>query len=197
MRENSCQFDKCKRGLLDKEFSSLTRDERTHVRRYHQHVMHPLVLHGAMFFFQRDPSKYDQYVCVCGTLFSSFGSLQVHVQGSTRDYKPQVPCAVIAAKAFDIARTKDIVDDNKRSINYKPLDPKLPRPNHKNDQHIVDIEEEPNNSVDNEIERNNKDEADDEVELKSVLRANDLALKEAIKTLKKARSDIKKRLKTT
>ncbi|KAF9117788.1 hypothetical protein BGX30_005154 [Mortierella sp. GBA39] len=159
--------------------------------------MHPLALHGAMFFFRRDPSKYNQYVCVCGTLFSSFGSLQVHVQGSTRDKKPQVPCAVSTAKAFDIARTKDIVDDNKRSISYKPLAPKLRMPNHKDDQHIVDIEEEPNNSVDNEIERNNKREADDEVQLKSVLRANDLALKDAINALKKARSDIKKRLKTT
>ncbi|KAF9581287.1 hypothetical protein BGW38_001749 [Lunasporangiospora selenospora] len=91
--------------------------------------------------------------------------LQVHIQGSTRYYKPQVPCTVIAAKAFDIARTKNIVHDNKRSNNYKLLDPKLPRPNHKDDQRIMDVEEDPNNSVDNEIERNNKAEGDGEVEL--------------------------------
>lgn len=196
MRKNSCLFNKCKLGLLDKDPEQLSRQEQQHVRRYHRHATHAVGLNGALFIFRRDPSRHNQYVCVCDRLLSTTESLTQHVQGSQRPSNTQDPCSLISARAAEIAQTREVVEDEEKPINYRPVDRKhaVPESDEIIDEEIMDevIIDDDLSSNDIEVLDGNNDE--DENNLKSMLKAEDRALKVAINTLKKARADIKKRL---
>ncbi|KAG0344767.1 hypothetical protein BG005_001680 [Podila minutissima] len=96
----------------------------------------------------------------------------------------------------EIAQTREVVEDEEKPINYRPVDRKhaVPESDEIIDEEIMDevIIDDDLSSNDNEVLDANNDE--DENNLKSMLKAEDRALKVAINTLKKARADIKKRL---
>ncbi|KAG0274313.1 hypothetical protein BGZ96_004378 [Linnemannia gamsii] len=119
-------------------------------------------------------------------------ALSVHVLGSSRPSNTQDPCPLISAKAIKIAQTKEVFDDEEQPINYRPANPKFGALESDEQQCMAKIGEDPNNDEDEEVCDNNDE--DDEADFKSILKANDRALEEAIKTLKKARADIKKKL---
>ncbi|KFH65231.1 hypothetical protein MVEG_08712 [Podila verticillata NRRL 6337] len=188
MRKNSCLFDRCKKGLLDKDQSHLTQNEKQHIRRYHRHTIHSIGLHRAVFIFRRDPSRHNQYVCVCDSLLSSTGSLTTHVLGLRRPSNTRGPCPLIFAKAVEITLTKEVVDDEEKPINYQPVNRELDAPECNEQQRII-IHEDLSSNENKVVNLNN---ADEENKVKSILKANGRVLKKDIRALKKARADIKR-----
>ncbi|KAF9310447.1 hypothetical protein BG003_008546 [Podila horticola] len=155
----------------------------------------------------------------------------MHVQGSQRPSNTRGPCSLISDKATEIAQTREVVDDEEKPINYRPVDHDHDLPEcdeitdketlHEiltkevvdkiiDDEQIIDdeegdviMDEEMGDDIINEdnIDLNSNDDEvvdpdndDDENNLKSILKAEDQALKVAIKTLKKRRAHIKRRL---
>ncbi|KAF8932529.1 hypothetical protein BGZ47_011345 [Haplosporangium gracile] len=167
VRENGCPFGSCLKNYLDQEYNSLTDSQKEHVRRYHRHATYRLGLKNAIFVFRRDPSKENQYVCVCGRTCTSFYSLKTHIVGTKcKAYDPEskrkthdpesepkeyirAPCSRISDKAIEVARIKDVLDDDKKPINYYPVDSK-PKVDDWQDQDCMeDVVEEPNQFDDN------------------------------------------------
>lgn len=197
MRANSCLFDRCKKGLLDRDHSTLTRTESDHVRRYHQHSTHVIGLKDVVFSFRRDPAQHNEYVCVCGTLFSSYESLSIHVLGYKRTSYTQAPCRVFSDRTIELAKTRDICKDDKLPINYRPAD--VIPPSHDRDEQDHNLEEP--NQLD-EMDREEADNSDEDVneeeengvekdDYQQVLERNERALDAAIQALEQARSDIR------
>lgn len=108
----------------------------------------------------------------------------MHVLGSSKG-NIQVPCIIISKRAKEIAETKEVVDDEAAPINYRPMDA----------TGLSDIEQDAVDIGDDEHEELDLDNNEHEDDLQSMLKANDQALADAIRTLKKARADIKKRIK--
>ncbi|KAG0197357.1 hypothetical protein BGX33_000722 [Mortierella sp. NVP41] len=147
---------------------------------------------GAVFRFRRDPSREHKYVCVCGAAFPNPYTLRYHVNG--KPSKSRGPCHSIYTKAIDIVTNNTICDDDTKPINYGPS-------REDGDVEImseIDVDNvDPDESVHSECDTHvdhythlNNDNTD----FHRILMDNDLALDSAIKTLQKARSDIKKLL---
>ena len=121
----------------------------------------------------------------------------MHVLGTRGKGNIQTPCIEIHKRAKVIAKTKEVVDDEAEPINYRPVDQIISKGLNDNEQDAIDLEDDEHeeddlNSDEHEELDLDNDEHDD---LQSILKANDQALADAIRTLKKARADIKKRLK--
>ena len=217
MRENSCHFDSCRHNYLDRVFESLNYSQKEHIRRYHRHVTCIIALKNTLFSFRRDPSQHNEYICECGTLFSTYYSLKIHVLGSKRNENyTQAPCPTMSEKALELARTRAVCDDDIKPINYRPIE----LGGH---EYVENILEEPrrfDDIVDEEAddddeivakETGNSDEivneeagdsdeiVDDEagnideiVNYQQVFDQNDRALFAAIQALEKARADIRR-----
>lgn len=201
MRKNCCLLGYCKRGLLGKKSSDLTKYQRDHVQRYHRgDTIHSLGLHGAIFLFRRDPSRYNQFVCVCDALFSTAGSLTVHVMGSRRQSNPQDPCPDITAKARHIAESKEILNDKTKPIDYRPAGLSLLVPKGDVHQHLTNNDDDLHNNEDGNTDLNNNENDNanlnnnkvNEVNIQSILDAQYQTLAEAIKSLKRAQEVIKR-----
>ncbi|KAG0321432.1 hypothetical protein BG000_003237 [Podila horticola] len=134
---------------------------------------------------------------VTNVLYTHLVSTMLHVLGSSRKGNIQVPCPKISVRAKEIAKTKEVVDDEAEPINYRPVDQIIAKGLNDIEQDAVDLgddehEEDISSDEHEELDLTN-DEYEDDVQ--SMLKANDQALADAIRTLKKARADIKKRLK--
>ncbi|KAG0011904.1 hypothetical protein BGZ82_002811 [Podila clonocystis] len=211
-RKRDCDFDRCKYDLLKKKPSDLTKQQRQHVTRCHKRTVHSVGVDNVVFTFRRDPSKHDQYTCVCGKVFSTCGSLRAHILGQNK----QSPCIDIPNVAAVIANTKEVVDDEAKPINYRPAeqvifeglnDSRQDAGDLDNDEQDLDLDNDEHEELDLDNDEHEHDLHNDEHEelhldndeleddLQSMLKASDQALADAIKSLKKARADIKKRLK--
>ncbi|KAF9922558.1 hypothetical protein BGZ67_010385, partial [Mortierella alpina] len=150
-----------------------------------------LGLKGSVFCFRRDPSQHNQYVCVCDTLLSSIDSLGVHVLGSERPSNARDPCPLIADKAFEIAKSKEILVDDMKPINYWPAEISHDLIGFDEQESIEYTNEEHNGDEQLEKEGGN-DEDEEKIDFQQMLAQNDRALQLAIKQLQKARADIQK-----
>ncbi|KAG0010086.1 hypothetical protein BGZ81_002994, partial [Podila clonocystis] len=65
------------------------------------------------FRFRRDPSRNNEYVCWCGSLYTSYYTLSTHI--SRR-------CTDISEKATEISTTKEVCDDKNLPINFWPAE---------------------------------------------------------------------------
>ncbi|KAG0198067.1 hypothetical protein BGX33_012624 [Mortierella sp. NVP41] len=203
MREGSCRFDYCKNNLLDREYSDLNRAGKDHVRRYHRHKTHIIVVKDVVFRFRRDPSRNNEYVCVCPKTFSTHSSLELHVLGGERKSYTQAPCRHISNDAIRIARDKDICEDDTKPINYCPSDVIIQRHEQEGMEVVVrepiqleEIVDGQAEHVDGEPvhvdgEADNVDETNDDLE---VLEMKERTLGEAIHVLEQTRNDVRERL---
>ena len=202
MRENSCRFDTCRKKYLDREYDTLDDSQREHVRRYHRHATYAVSLNEAMFLFRRDPLQHNEYVCVCGTLFSSYYSLKPHVLGSKRKKYTQVPCPEFSDKAIEVARSKDVCFDDKKPINYYPSEFIQPDDQDKQDgmEIILDAPNQLDEIIDEETDNGDEivdedvgdsDENDDCLE---ALERKERTLNAAIQVLEQTRNDVRKQL---
>ncbi|KAG0042222.1 hypothetical protein BGZ89_006996, partial [Linnemannia elongata] len=136
-------------------------------------------------------------------------SLTLHVLGSDRPSNRQDPCPKVSAKAIEIARTREIFDDEEMPITYEPVEPKIAVPDRNKQQRM----ESPDNDEDEELELNNDEEgvhhnnyedeeSDDSDDIQRLLEENDhiqrllkknaRALQKAMESNHKARSVIHK-----
>ncbi|KAG0042919.1 hypothetical protein BGZ89_006711, partial [Linnemannia elongata] len=171
MRPKVCLFDYCKNGYLDRDPSTLDPQERKHVKLYHKPVTCPIGLHGALFIFRRDPSRDNQYVCVCDALLSSTDSLKLHVLGSTRPSNNKGPCTEISAKAIEIAQTREIFHDEEKPINYEPVDPKPAVPHRNKQQGMKSLDDEEDEELD--LNNDEDEEAEESDDIQRLLEEND------------------------
>ncbi|KAG0376013.1 hypothetical protein BGX24_008383 [Mortierella sp. AD032] len=94
-----------------------------------------------MFRFRRDPSQFNEYVCVCKTSFSSYNSLENHVLRHKRGNYSQTLCRFISDQATEVARTKVVCEEGEEPINYFPASADVP---HRDEQ--VEKPYQPDNS---------------------------------------------------
>ncbi|KAG0200199.1 hypothetical protein BGX33_011153 [Mortierella sp. NVP41] len=167
---------------------------------------------GAVFIFRRDPSRQHKYVCVCGNGFLNPFSLRYHVEG--KPSRSQRPCHLVRTKAIDIVTNNIVCNDDTKPINYRPSG-SLTTASHDSDVEImseIDVDENAlrNPNVDPDESAHYKCDSyvdhytnpnDGNTDFHRILRENDLALDNAIKTLhnaiktlEKTRSDIQKLL---
>ncbi|KAF9952557.1 hypothetical protein BGZ70_000571 [Mortierella alpina] len=133
---------------------------------------------------------HNQYVCVCDTLLSSIDSLGVHVLGSERPSNARDPCPLIADKAFEIAKTKEVLVDDMKPINYWPAETSHDLIGSDEQESMEFTNEEGNGDEQRDEEGENDD--DEKIDFQQMLAQNDRALQVAIKQLQKARADIQK-----
>jgi hypothetical protein len=111
-----CTLNLCKRGLLDKDFNTLTKEQREHVRNVHKPWTEFIGSDGIMFAFHRTTEKGH---CFCETGFTSPRSLKAHVIGSNSE--PPSPCPVFTEKASEVTRTQESFKDAGAKIHYWPM----------------------------------------------------------------------------
>ncbi|KAF9372659.1 hypothetical protein CPC16_002312 [Podila verticillata] len=126
-----------------------------------------------------------------------FASLSAGIRLNKTNIRAFVAMFSRNAEVSEIAKTKEVVDDEAEPINYRPVDEIISKGLADNEQDAIDLdddehEEDDLNSDEHEELDVDNDEHDD---LRSILKANDQALADAIKALKKARADIQRRLK--
>ncbi|KAG0345521.1 hypothetical protein BG005_001271 [Podila minutissima] len=200
----SCPFEKCRYGFLAE---STIRGERDHVKRYHQHTTETIGTMGAVFYFRRDPSRQNKYVCACGKDFPNRYSLRYHVYG--RPSKSQDPCRKIRDEAIDIVENNIICDDDTKPIGYRPAGTLRIQKRPHSDIDVVsygedenthpDLDVDPDENVASECDshvNNHVNISDDVVnpDFRGILKHNDLILENAIKALQQTRADIQKLL---
>lgn len=214
----TCRFDHCRHGFLEKSPSDLSRDERIHLMRYHKQGIYSIGIHGAVFIFRRDPSQNNRYVCFCGKSLASTGTLTIHVKGFTRPTNHRNPCSIIGDKAISIAKTKEVLDDPEKPVNFHPAISMMENdlmdidsPN--NVRHNDDGDHVGTNNDDDDFGSNNDDYdvgtnseieeevnngGDNEVDPRnSMLKAEILRLGLVIEQLQQARSNMEKTLRST
>jgi len=122
-----CSLNICLQGLLERNYESLSKKHKEHVRNVHQpwtvYISVPApptpssTVDGVTFCFRRSTEKCG---CFCETTFTSPRSLKAHVTGSNSD--PPRPCPFFVNKANELARTGEVFKDAESEINYWPLE---------------------------------------------------------------------------
>ena len=121
-----CTFKICLQDLLEKDYHSLNKIQREHIRNVHEPWIVYIsftapptpssTVNGVTFSFRRNSEKCH---CFCETGFTSPRSLKAHVTGSNST--PPRPCLFVAKKAKELARTGEVFKDAEAEINYWPL----------------------------------------------------------------------------
>lgn len=114
-----CDFNNCAKGLLNKDYSTLDKTDREHVRKNHWREPAIVVLHGVCFRFHRLSLV---YICCCEKSFTTPTNIEKHVTGTEYASNTRSGCRIASKRAEELAMTREVCLDENEAINYWPAD---------------------------------------------------------------------------